>query len=54
MTREEIGTYLGLKHETVSRGFSKFQDDGILNVKQRQIRSLDSKALRKLVNGAGC
>ena len=29
MTREEIGSYLGLKLETVSRTFSKFQDDGI-------------------------
>jgi CRP/FNR family transcriptional regulator len=38
MTREEIGSYLGLKLETVSRTFSKFQDDGILEVKQRQIR----------------
>jgi CRP/FNR family transcriptional regulator len=28
MTREEIGSYLGLKLETVSRTFSKFQDDG--------------------------
>ena len=54
MTREEIGTYLGLKLETVSRCFSKFQDEGILLVKQRQIRILDPKALQKLVNGAGC
>jgi CRP/FNR family transcriptional regulator len=37
MTREEIGSYLGLKLETVSRTFSKFQDDGILEVKQRHI-----------------
>ena len=28
MTREEIGSYLGLKLETVSRTFSKFQEDG--------------------------
>jgi hypothetical protein len=34
MTREEIGSYLGLKLETVSRTFSKFQDDGILEVKR--------------------
>jgi CRP/FNR family transcriptional regulator len=54
MTREEIGTYLGLKLETVSRCFSKFQDDGVLQVKQRQIHVLDLPALQKLVNGAGC
>jgi CRP/FNR family transcriptional regulator len=52
MTREEIGSYLGLKLETVSRTFSKFQDDGILEVKQRQIRVLDQNALQALVNGS--
>ncbi|MFY8055153.1 MAG: cyclic nucleotide-binding domain-containing protein, partial [Limnohabitans sp.] len=35
MTREEIGSYLGLKLETVSRTFSKFVEDGIVEVKQR-------------------
>lgn len=54
MTREEIGSYLGLKLETVSRTFSKFQDDGLLDVKQRQIRILDQSGLQKLVNGASC
>jgi CRP/FNR family transcriptional regulator len=54
MTREEIGSYLGLKLETVSRTFSKFQDDGILEVKQRQIRVLDQDALQGLVNGNPC
>jgi len=54
MTREEIGSYLGLKLETVSRAFSKLQDDGVLEVKQRQIRVLDQPALQALVNGAGC
>ena len=54
MTREEIGSYLGLKLETVSRTFSKFQDDGMLEVKQRQIRILDQDKLQGLVNGANC
>ena len=54
MTREEIGSYLGLKLETVSRTFSKFQDEAILEVKQRQIRILDQDKLQSLVNGAGC
>ena len=49
MTREEIGTYLGLKLETVSRCFSKFQDEGILGVRQRQIRVLDPAALQRIV-----
>ena len=51
MTREEIGSYLGLKLETVSRTFSKFQDDGILEVRQRQIRILDPQALQALIDG---
>ena len=54
MTREEIGSYLGLKLETVSRTFSKFQEEGILNVKQRQIRILAQEKLEKLVNGTNC
>ena len=54
MTREEIGSYLGLKLETVSRTFSKFQDEGILEVKQRQIQIIDQDKLQGLVNGAGC
>ncbi len=52
MTREEIGSYLGLKLETVSRAFSKFQEDGLLEVKQRQIRVLAPEALQALVNGS--
>lgn len=54
MTREEIGSYLGLKLETVSRTFSKFQDDGVLEVKQRDIRILDLAALQRVVNAANC
>lgn len=52
MTRGEIGSFLGLKLETVSRAFSKFQDDGVLEVKQRHVRVLDASALRRLVDGA--
>jgi CRP/FNR family transcriptional regulator, anaerobic regulatory protein len=54
MTREEIGSYLGMKLETVSRSFSKFQEDGILEVKQRDIRILDPAALKRLVNSSSC
>ncbi|MDP3701873.1 MAG: fumarate/nitrate reduction transcriptional regulator Fnr [Hylemonella sp.] len=50
MTREEIGSYLGLKLETVSRTFSKFVEDGIVDVKQRHVRILDTEALSRLVN----
>jgi CRP/FNR family transcriptional regulator, anaerobic regulatory protein len=54
MTREEIGSYLGLKLETVSRSFSRFQEDGLLEVKQRDIRVLDADGLRRLLNEAPC
>ena len=50
MTREEIGSYLGLKLETVSRAFSKFSDEGILEVKQRYVRIIDTEALKKIFN----
>ena len=50
MTREEIGSYLGLKLETVSRTFSKFAEDGIIEVRQRHVRILSPDALRSIVN----
>ena len=54
MTREEIGSYLGLKIETVSRTFSKLVDDGILEVKQKNLRILKPDALREIVNAPAC
>lgn len=49
MTREEIGSYLGLKLETVSRAFSKFQDEGLVSVQQKHIRILDVAGLKRCV-----
>ena len=54
MTREEIGSYLGLKLETVSRTFSKFVDEGIVEVKQRHVRILKTEALKDIVNPKAC
>jgi len=54
MTREEIGSYLGLKLETVSRTFSKFVDEGIVEVKQRHVRILKTDALKDIVNPKAC
>ncbi len=54
MTREEIGSYLGLKLETVSRTFSKFVEDGIVEVKQRHVRILNADALKLIVNAQSC
>ena len=50
MTREEIGSYLGLKLETVSRTFSRFVECGIVEVKHRHVRIIDTQALRRIVN----
>jgi CRP/FNR family transcriptional regulator len=49
MTREEIGSYLGLKLETVSRAFSHFQDVGLISVQQKHIRILDIAGLKRLI-----
>jgi len=54
MTREEIGSYLGLKLETVSRTFSKFVEEGIVEVKQRHVRILNPEALQLIVNTQNC
>jgi CRP/FNR family transcriptional regulator len=49
MTRQEIGSYLGLKLETVSRTFSHFQEHGLLCVKVRQVEIMDMLRLRSFV-----
>ena len=48
MTREDIGSYLGMKEETVSRAFTWLQAQGLLEVRQREIRILDPQGLQQL------
>jgi CRP/FNR family transcriptional regulator, anaerobic regulatory protein len=50
MTRDEIGSYLGLSLETVSRLFSRFQEDGHIAVQQKHIRIHDVAGLRSVMN----
>jgi CRP/FNR family transcriptional regulator, anaerobic regulatory protein len=50
MTREEIGSYLGLKLETVSRSFSKLAQQGLIAVKQRNVEILQTEQLHVLAN----
>lgn len=52
MTREEIGSYLGLQLETVSRTFSKLQHEGLIEIHNRDLQVRDHEALRRLVQGA--
>jgi CRP/FNR family transcriptional regulator len=54
MTREEIGSYLGLKLETVSRVFSKFQEESFISVQQKNVRILDPGGLRETVGRGPC
>jgi len=54
MTREEIGSYLGLKLETISRTFSHFQNDELIAVHNKSIELKDPAGLRALIGqGAG-
>jgi CRP/FNR family transcriptional regulator len=52
MTREEICSYLGLKLETVSRLFSRFQRDGLVQVQGRVVKLLDRISLKRLLDSA--
>ena len=54
MTREEIGSYLGLKLETVSRTLSKFVEEGVVEVNQRHVRITDPDALKRMANPSAC
>jgi CRP/FNR family transcriptional regulator len=46
MTRAEIGSYLGVSLETVSRLFSRFQEDRLISVTRKYVRILDPYGLR--------
>jgi CRP/FNR family transcriptional regulator len=48
MTRHEIGSYLGLTLETVSRTLSAFNEIGLITVDQRTIGIKDAEALKTL------
>lgn len=50
MTRDEIGSYLGLKLETVSRTFTKLVEAGVIEVRSRHVKILDEKALKAIAN----
>ncbi len=54
MTREEIGSYLGLKLETVSRAFSKLQDEAVISVNNKHIQILDLARLKMKMGNSSC
>jgi CRP/FNR family transcriptional regulator len=49
MSRHEIGNYLGLAVETVSRLFTRFQEEGLLKVDRKHIQLVDVDALECIV-----
>lgn len=51
MTREEIGSYLGLSLETVSRLFSKFQEDELVDVQTRHLQITNPDVLAEIAAG---
>jgi len=51
MSREEIGSYLGLKLETVSRTLSRFHQEGLIVVEHKHIRLLKPESLNQMVSG---
>jgi CRP/FNR family transcriptional regulator len=51
MSRIDIGSYLGLADETVSRLFTRFQEDGLLAVERKRIRLIDIHGLHAVAQG---
>ena len=52
MTRGEIASFLGLKLETVSRLFSRFNSEALIAVRQKHVRILDPSGLGKFAGGS--
>jgi CRP/FNR family transcriptional regulator len=50
MSRSEIGNYLGLTFETVSRCLSKFQKQGLIEINHKYITILELEALHDVCN----
>lgn len=49
MTRQEIGSYLGLTLETVSRTLSRFAAEGLIEVQHRHVRILERAKLQAVL-----
>ena len=50
MTRQEIGSYLGLSLETVSRAMSTLKEVGVIGVNQRSIRINESDVFKLILS----
>lgn len=54
MTRAEVGHYLGMKLETVSRTLTKFQEQGLIEVNNKHVELRDLARLRQVMNREEC
>lgn len=52
MSRREMGSFLGLTLETVSRTLSRLQAGGLLTVRRRHVRINNAPALQGLLDHA--
>ncbi len=50
LSRGDLGSYLGLAEETVSRVFSNFQKKGIIQITRRHIKIQDMAALKEIIS----
>src|SRR5665811_1645429 len=52
MTRLDLGSFLGLTQETVSRALSKFHETGVIEVHNKELKILDAERLHQSVANA--
>jgi len=48
MSRVDIGSYLGIQIETLSRMLSRFAESGLIQIRQRHIKLIDMNGLHEL------
>jgi CRP/FNR family transcriptional regulator len=51
MRREEIGSYLGLRLETICRGIAHLRDQGLVEISGRDVKIQNMEGLKHLVVG---
>ena len=51
MRREEIGSYLGLRLETICRGIAHLRDQGLVEISGRDVNILNMGGLKQLIVG---
>jgi CRP/FNR family transcriptional regulator, anaerobic regulatory protein len=54
MSRQDLGDYMGLALETVSRLFSRFQEEGLISAQGRTVRLLNVVRLQELAGKLDC